>query len=61
MPTPKSMRPGAIWFSVAKPTAVTAASRLEGTSTPVPSRIRLVFTALAPIATNGSATIIWVS
>ncbi len=61
VPTPKSMRPGAIAFSVAKALAVTAAMRLEGTRTPVPRRMREVFSAAAPIATNGSAVISWVS
>jgi hypothetical protein len=35
--------------------------RLDGTSTPVPSRIRFVLTAAAPIATKQSALSIWVS
>ena len=61
VPTPKSMRPGARPFSVAKALAVTAAMRLDGTSTPVPSRMRLVFIAAAPMATKQSAVIIWVS
>jgi hypothetical protein len=39
VPTPKSMRPGASWFRLASALAVTGAMRLDGTSTPVPSRI----------------------
>jgi hypothetical protein len=61
VPTPKSIRPGARKLSVAKALAVTAASRFDGTSTPVPSRIFEVFSAAAAIATNGSAVIICVS
>ena len=61
VPTPKSIRPGASAFSVASEFAVTAAIRFDGTSTPVPSRIREVFTAAAPMATKQSALIIWVS
>ena len=61
MPTPKSIRPGANPFNVAKAFAVTAAMRFEGTSTPVPSRIREVFIAAAAIATKQSAVIICVS
>ena len=52
VPTPKSIRPGAMALSVANALAVTAAMRLEGTSTPVPRRMRLVFIAAAPMATN---------
>ena len=52
VPTPKSIRPGASPFNVANAFAVTAAMRFEGTSTPVPSRIREVFIAAAAIATN---------
>jgi hypothetical protein len=61
VPTPKSIRPGASLFSEAKAFAATAASRFDGISTPVPSRIRVVFGAAAAIATNGSALSIWVS
>ena len=61
VPTPKSMRPGASWLSVASALAVTGAMRLDGTSTPVPSRMRLVWTAAAPMATKQSALSIWVS
>ena len=61
VPTPKSRRPGAIAFKVAKALAVTAAMRLDGTSTPVPRRIFDVFIAAAPMATKQSAVIIWVS
>ncbi len=61
VPTPKSMRPGARPFSVAKALAVTAANRFDGTSTPVPRRILQVFIAAAPIATKQSAVIICVS
>jgi hypothetical protein len=48
MPTQKSKHPGASWFSEANPFAIIGAMRLEGTSTPVPSRMRDVFTAAAP-------------
>ena len=41
--------------------AATGAMRLDGISTPVPSRIRVVFIAAAAIATKGSALSIWVS
>jgi len=41
--------------------AATGAMRLEGTSTPVPSLMRLVLTAAAPMATKQSALSIWVS
>src|SRR6516164_6757663 len=61
VPTPKSIRPGANLFSEAKALAVTGAIRCEGISTPVPSRIFVVFTAAAAIATNGSALSICVS
>ena len=61
VPTPKSMRPGASLFSVASALAVTGAMRFDGTSTPVPSRMRLVLTAAAPIATKQSALSICVS
>src|SRR5579863_7025195 len=61
VPTPKSMRLGAMPLRVAKALAVTAARRLEGTRTPVPRRILLVLRAAAPMATKGSAVIIWVS
>ena len=47
VPTPKSIRPGAMPFSVAKALAVTAAMRFDGTSTPVPRRMREVFIAAA--------------
>ena len=52
VPTPKSIRPGASPFRVAKALAVTAARRFDGTSTPVPSRIFEVFTAAAAIETK---------
>ena len=39
VPTPKSIRPGAIAFKVAKAQAVTAGIRLVGTRTPEPSRM----------------------
>src|SRR5690349_21092995 len=42
VPMPKSMRPGASWFSVASALAATGAMRFDGTSTPVPRRIRLI-------------------
>ena len=61
VPTPKSIRPGASLLSEAKAFAVTAASRFDGISTPVPSRMRVVFSAAAAIATNGSALSICVS
>ena len=61
VPTPKSIRPGANLFNEAKALAATAAIRFDGISTPVPSRIRVVFIAAAAIATNGSALSIWVS
>src|SRR3954469_5833469 len=61
VPTPKSIRPGASPFSVAKALAVTAAMRFDGTSTPVPSRMREVFSAAAAIETKQSAVIICVS
>ncbi len=61
VPTPKSIRPGANLLSDAKALAATGAMRLDGISTPVPSRIRVVFTAVAAIATKGSALSIWVS
>ena len=48
-------------LSVAKALAVTAAMRLDGTRTPVPRWMRLVFIAAAPIATKQSAVIICVS
>ena len=52
---PKSMRPGASALSEASALAATGAMRLEGISTPVARRIRVVCTAAAPIATNMSA------
>ena len=55
VPKPKSMRPGASWFSVASALAATGAMRFDGTNTPVPRRMRLVFTAAAPMATKQSA------
>ena len=58
---PKSMRPGASAFSDANALAATGAMRLEGISTPVPSRIFDVCTAVAPMATNTSALSICVS
>ncbi len=61
VPMPKSIRPGASLLSEAKALALTAASRFDGMSTPVPSRMRVVFIAAAAIATNGSALSIWVS
>ena len=61
VPTPKSIRPGANLFNEAKALAATAASRLDGIRTPVPSRIFAVLIAAAAIATNGSADSIWVS
>ena len=61
VPTPKSIRPGASRFKVAKQFAVCAAIRLDGTRTPVPSRMREVLAAARPIAMNGSAVIICVS
>ena len=41
--------------------AVTGAMRFDGTSTPVPSRMREVCIAAAPMATKQSALSIWVS
>ena len=61
VPMPKSMRPGASPLSVANALAVTAAMRLEGTRTPVPSRMREVLRAAAAIATKQSPVIICVS
>lgn len=61
VPTPKSIRPGASLFRVAKALAATGAMRLDGISTPVPRRMRLVFTAAAPMATKQSALSICVS
>ena len=61
VPTPKSIRPGANLFSEAKAFAVTGAIRFDGINTPVPSRILVVLTAAAAIATNGSALSICVS
>ncbi len=61
VPTPKSIRRGANLFSEAKAFAVTGAMRFDGISTPVPSRIFVVFIAAAAIATNGSALSICVS
>src|SRR3954454_15088015 len=55
------MRPDASPFSVAKALAVTAAMRFDGTSTPVPSRMREVLSAAAAIDTKQSAVIICVS
>ena len=48
-------------LSEAKALAATAATRLDGISTPVPRRMRVVFTAAAAIATKGSALSICVS
>jgi len=48
-------RPGARALSEARPFAATGTIRFDGISTPVPSRIRSVFTAAAPIATKMSA------
>ena len=61
VPTPKSIRPGANLFNEAKAFAVAGGMRFDGISTPVPSRILVVFNAAAAIATNGSALSIWVS
>ena len=58
---PKSIRPGAMPFNVANAFAVTAAMRFDGTSTPVPRRIREVLSAAAAIATKQSPVIICVS
>ena len=58
---PKSIRPGAMPFNVAKAFAVTAAMRFDGTRTPVPRRMREVFNAAAAIATKQSPVIICVS
>ena len=58
---PKSTRPGASALSEASALAATGAMRLDGIRTPVPSRIRAVCTAAAPIATNMSALSICVS
>ena len=54
VPTPKSMRPGAMRLSVASAFAATGAMRLLGISTPVPSRMRRVAAAAAAMATNTS-------
>ena len=61
VPIPKSIRPGANLFNEAKALAATAAMRLEGINTPVPSRILVVFIAAEAMATNGSALSICVS
>src|SRR5258708_6129037 len=61
VPMPKLMRPGASPFKVAKALAVTAAMRFDGTSTPVPRRMREVLSAAAAIATKQSPVIICVS
>ena len=61
VPIPKSIRPGANLFNDANALAATAASRFDGIKTPVPSRIVVVFSAAAAIATNGSALSICVS
>jgi hypothetical protein len=53
--------PGANLFSEAKAFAVTGAIRFDGINTPVPSRILVVLSAAAAIATNGSALSICVS
>ena len=58
---PKSTRPEASALSEASALAATGAMRLEGISTPVASRMRVVCTAAAPIATNMSALRSWVS
>ena len=55
VPTPKSIRPGARALRLASALAATGASRLDGISTPVPSRMRSVFMAAAVIDTNSSA------
>ena len=60
-PVPAYGSTSASLFSEAKALAVTAAIRFDGISTPVPSRIFVVFSAAAAIATNGSADSIWVS
>ena len=61
VPTPKSTRPGASFPSVARPLAAAGAMRLVGTSTPVPSRMRLVLVAARAIETKTSAQSICVS
>ena len=61
VPTPKSTRPGASLPSVARPLAAAGAMRLVGTSTPVPSRMRLVLVAARAIETKTSAQSICVS
>ena len=48
-------RPGANALRVARPLAATGAIRFDGINTPVPRRIRLVLTAVAPMATKISA------
>ena len=58
---PKSIRPGASLFSEASALAATGAMRLDGISTPVPRRMRVVCIAAAAIATKGSALSICVS
>jgi hypothetical protein len=61
VPIPKSIRPGASLLSEAKALAAAGAMRFDGTRTPVPRRIHVVFIAAAAIATNGSALSICVS
>ena len=51
---PKSIRPGASAFRVARPLAATGAMRLDGISTPVPRRIFAVCMAAAAIEANSS-------
>ena len=61
VPTPKSIRPGASAFNDANAAAATGAMRFDGTSTPVPRRMRDVCIAAAAIATKQSAQSICVS
>jgi len=61
VPTPKSIRPGASLFRVARPLAATGEMRFEGMRTPVPSRILLVDRAASAIQTNTSGFSSWVS
>ena len=60
VPTPKSMRPGASWLSVAMALAVTGAMRFDGTSTPVLGQFYSIIVMLIFLALNGHLALIQV-
>ena len=61
VPIPQNVRPGASWLIVAIAAAVTGASRVPATATPVPSRIVDVRVAATANIAYTSLQIIWLS